>query len=99
MAAPGIHAEIEACVDAVIAAVGRTIVLGVPLGIGKPNRFVNALWRRALADPTLKLSIFTALTPALPNGRTLLEQRFIGPLRERLYGGYEPLDYAEAVGG
>ncbi len=97
MPAPGIHADIEACVDAVIAAVGRRIVLGVPLGIGKPNRFVNALWRRALADPTLKLSIFTALTPALPNGRSVLERRFIGPLRERLYGGYEPLEYAEAV--
>ena len=97
MPAPGIHADIEACVDAVIAAVGRRIVLGVPLGIGKPNRFVNALWRRALADPTLKLSIFTALTPALPNGRSLLERRFIGPLRERLYSGYEPLEYAEAV--
>jgi len=97
MPAPEVYADIEACVDAVIAAVGRKIVLGVPLGIGKPNRFVNALWRRAVAEPTLKLSIFTALTPALPGGRSLLERRFIGPLRERLYAGYEPLEYAEAV--
>jgi acyl-CoA hydrolase len=97
MRRPETFADIEACIDAVIAAVGREIVLGVPLGIGKPNRFVNALWRRALADPMLKLSIFTALTPALPGGRSLLERRFLGPLRERLYAGYEALDYAEAV--
>ena len=97
MPAPGIHGDVETCIDAVIAAVGREIVLGVPLGIGKPNRFVNALWRRAVADPSLKLSIFTALTPAVPGGRSLLERRFIGPLRERLYAGYEPLEYAEAV--
>ena len=87
MRAPEVHADIEACVDRVLAAVGREIVLGVPLGIGKPNRFVNALWRRALADPGLKLQIFTALTPALPSGRSLLERRFIGPLHERLYAG------------
>lgn len=97
MRAPEVHADIDACVDSVIAAVGRKVVLGVPLGIGKPNRFVNALWRRAVADPSLRLSIFTALTPALPGGRSLLERRFIGPLRERLFAGYEPLEYAEAV--
>lgn len=97
MRRPESFADIEACVDGVLAAVGREIVLGVPLGIGKPNRFVNALWRRAVADPALKLSIFTALTPALPGGRSLLERRFLGPLRERLYAGYEPLEYAEAV--
>lgn len=89
--------DCEACIDAMLAAVGHEIVLGLPLGIGKPNRFVNALYRRACADPTLKLTIFTALTPSVPSGRSLLERRFLGPLTERLYADYEALDYAAAV--
>lgn len=92
-----LHDSIEACVDSVIAAVGARIVLGLPLGIGKPNRFINALWRRVAANPDLQLTIFTALTPMVPAGRSLLERRLLGPLVERLYRGYEPLEYAEAV--
>lgn len=75
--------EVEACVDEVIARVGRQIVLGIPLGIGKPNRFVNALYRRAINDASLQLKIFTALTPAVPVGKSLLEKlrlRHIRPL-------------------
>jgi len=97
MTGPATFDDVEACIDAMLSAVGRRIVLGIPLGTGKPNRFVNALYRRACADPGLKLSIFTALTPRIPKGRTLLERRFLDPIRERLYGTYEALDYAEAV--
>ena len=43
-------------VDAVLAAVPGDIVLGIPLAIGKPNAFVNALYRRIAADPGRRLS-------------------------------------------
>src|SRR5262245_29891866 len=97
MSRPETFSDIERCIDRVIDVVGRRIVLGLPLGIGKPSGFVNALWRRALADSSLELRIFTALTTAPPKGRSLLERRLLGPLTERLYAGYETLEYADAI--
>ena len=40
----------DACVDAAIAAVGKDIRLGAPLGLGKPVQLLNAFYRRAEAD-------------------------------------------------
>lgn len=89
--------DVEACVDALLSRVGKHIVLGLPLGIGKPNRFVNALYRRARNDSSIQLKIFTALTPRVPGARGLLGQRFFEPIRHRLYGSYESLDYGRDV--
>lgn len=89
--------DIEICVDEVLSRVGKRIVLGIPLGIGKPNRFVNAIYRRASNDQSLELKIFTALTPEIAAGRSLLERRFLEPLTKRLYDGYESLEYAAAA--
>ncbi|HXC54650.1 MAG TPA: acetyl-CoA hydrolase/transferase C-terminal domain-containing protein [Rhizomicrobium sp.] len=89
----------EALADAVIAAVGRRIVLGLPLGLGKACHVANALYRRAARDPTLELHIFTALTLEAPGAKNELEKRFIGPISQRLLGGYPKLDYAAAVHG
>ncbi|MBL8250046.1 MAG: acetyl-CoA hydrolase [Candidatus Competibacter sp.] len=86
--------DIDACVEAIIARVGRRVVLGIPLGIGKPNSLVNALYRRAKADPTLRLEILTAITLEKPQGASELERRFLEPLAERLFGAYLDLDYA-----
>lgn len=72
-------------------------MLGLPLGLGKANHVVNALYRRAAADPGLRLTVFTALTLEPPQGGSLLERRFLGPLAERLYGAYPALEYARAV--
>lgn len=94
---PRRHQDVEALVDAVIGRVGREIVLGLPLGLGKANHVANALYRRAAADRSLKLRIFTALTLEPPAGAGELERRFVAPLSERLFAGYPRLAYAEAM--
>ncbi|MBB5019820.1 acyl-CoA hydrolase [Chitinivorax tropicus] len=85
--------QIEACIDQVIAHVGPHIVLGIPLGIGKPNPFVNALYRRVKAHPAYSLRIITALSLEKPKGHSELENRFVGPFVERVFGDYPDLDY------
>ncbi|WP_237065069.1 acetyl-CoA hydrolase/transferase C-terminal domain-containing protein [Microbulbifer guangxiensis] len=86
----------EACVEAVLEAVGKNIVLGVPLGIGKANHFVNALYARAAADPSISLTIFTALTLERPSGSSEIERRFIQPLLDRVYSETIDLAYTPA---
>ena len=77
--------------------VGKKIVLGIPLGLGKPAQFVNALYRRAESDRSIELEILTALTLEVPVGGSLLERRFLAPFCARLYEGYEDLAYAAAL--
>lgn len=87
----------EACVDEVIRRVGKDITLGLPLGLGKPVRFVNALYERARQDPEIRLHIMTALSLLAPRGASSLEQRFMKPFAERLYGDIPELAYARDV--
>jgi acyl-CoA hydrolase len=96
---PALHGDVESCVEALLSDVGREIVLGIPIGIGKPNHFVNAIFARALHDRSIRLKIFTGLTFVKPAGESELERRFAGPLIERLFGGYPDLDYVAAVKG
>ncbi|MBX3445862.1 MAG: acetyl-CoA hydrolase [Parvibaculaceae bacterium] len=86
--------DAAALADAVIARTGKKIVLALPLGLGKPNHFVNALVARAAADPSISLRIFTALTLEVPRAGGGLEGRFMGPVLERLFTGYPELAYA-----
>ena len=90
-------ASADAVAEAIIADVGKTIVLGLPLGLGKANHIANALFARAVADRSIKLTIFTALTLEKPRPSGELERRFIGPVLERLFGGYPELAYAKAL--
>jgi acyl-CoA hydrolase len=83
--------------DAIIARVGKTIVLAMPLGLGKANHVANALFARAAADSSIRLRIFTALTLEKPHPASELERRFIGPIAERCFGGYPDLAYAVAL--
>jgi acyl-CoA hydrolase len=89
--------DVNACVDEVIRRVGKNITLGLPLGLGKPVRFVNALYQRAKDDPEIRLHIVTALSLLAPKGGSSLEQRFLGPFVERLYGRIPELAYARDV--
>ena len=90
---PRLIVHIEATVDAVLDAIPGPIVLGIPLGIGKPNHFVNALYRRIKANPARRLTIITALSLAKPVGTSELERHFLRPLVERVFADYPDLDY------
>ena len=68
----------------------------MPLGVGKANHVANALYARAVADPSIKLRIFTALTLEKPHPKQDLERRFMAPVSERLFAGYPELAYGMA---
>ncbi len=96
-AAPDYHATADALIDAVIDAVGKDIVLGLPLGLGKANHIANALFDRAVADSSINLRIFTALTLEPPAPAAGIARRFTEPLVERLFAGYPALAYVRAI--
>jgi acyl-CoA hydrolase len=83
--------------DAILARVGKTIVLALPLGLGKANHIANALYAKAVADRSIRLTIFTALTLVVPRTKNELERRFLEPISRRAFGGYPALDYANAI--
>jgi Acetyl-CoA hydrolase/transferase C-terminal domain len=87
----------EAIAEDIIRDVGTNLVVGLPLGLGKANHIVNALYARAAADRTIDLTFFSALTLEKPKPSSLLERRFITPVIDRLFGGYPDLAYADAL--
>ena len=87
----------EDCVEATFGRVGKHVVLGLPVAIGKPNTLVNAFVARALADQSLKLTIITALSLRAPRGRSDLERRFIEPFSRRVFGDYPELEYLRLI--
>ncbi|WP_088284095.1 acetyl-CoA hydrolase/transferase C-terminal domain-containing protein [Ideonella sp. A 288] len=99
MNAPRVIDSIEACVDAVLDTVSGDIVLGIPLAIGKPNPFVNALYRRMKGNPARRLTIVTALSLERPVGKSDLERHFLEPLVERVFADYPDLEYVKDLRG
>jgi acyl-CoA hydrolase len=95
--APVSFADPERVADDIIARVGKSITLALPLGLGKANHVANALFARAAADPSISLRIFTALTLETPRGKSDLERRFVAPIEKRLFAGYPELAYALAL--
>jgi acyl-CoA hydrolase len=89
--------DVDHCVEKAIETVGKNIVLGMPLGLGKPNQLANAFYRKAIADPSINLRILTALSLEKPRPKSDLEAKFLVPFVERLFGDYEELEYAKAV--
>src|ERR1700758_1467572 len=87
----------DAVVEDIIRDIGRNLVVGLPLALGKANHIVNALYARAAAGRSIKLTLLSALTLEKPRPSNLLEQRFIAPVIDRLFGGYPDLAYADAL--
>ena len=85
--------SIERAVDDVLARLPVHIHLGLPLGLGKANRFVNALYQRIKLLPERQLTIYTALSLGRPPLGDGLQRRFLEPFIERVFGDYIELDY------
>jgi acyl-CoA hydrolase len=86
-------ADLEACVDAILARTGERVVCATPLGLGKPVSLLNALYARVKADARLHLSILTALSLEVPRAGNELERRFFEPYLRRTFAGVPALDY------
>ncbi|HET7843104.1 MAG TPA: acetyl-CoA hydrolase/transferase C-terminal domain-containing protein [Xanthomonadales bacterium] len=82
--------DLARCIDRILARCGPHIVAAAPLGIGKPNELVNALYARVARDQSLSLTLYTALSLARPRPSAGLEARFAGPFIERHFGANYP---------
>jgi acyl-CoA hydrolase len=89
--------DLDGCVEATLSRVGRHVVLGLPVGIGKPNPLVNAFVRRAATDRAMRLTIVTALSLRAPRWKSGLERRFVEPFARRVFGNYPELEYVRML--
>ncbi len=92
-----VYDSVESCVDFALERVGKRIVLGAPLGLGKPTQLINAFFQRASADPSIELHIYTALSLEIPSPGEDVQARLAKPILERLFGNVEELDYMRAL--
>lgn len=77
---------------------GNDVRMATPLGLGKPNHLLNAIFDHAEKNPNTKLSIFTALSLAPPSVTEDLAKRFFEPFSERQWGkDYPVLKYYKAA--
>lgn len=70
--------------------------LAAPLGIGKPNEFLNLLYDKFKESSHRHLTIYTALSLNPPSTKSLLGKRFLNPFKKRYWGSdYPDLEYAK----
>lgn len=91
--APRYFSDLEPCVDAILAKVGNKVVIAG--GFGRPIHIFNELYRRALADPGIQLTIITGVSFSRPKGSSDLERRFLEPFVDRVFGDLPELEYVE----
>lgn len=89
--------NISECLESIVKNKGKNLVVGAPLGIGKPNHLLNALWQMAKDDASIQLEVFTALSLQVPKGKSLLEKRFLKPFTDRIFPNYPHLIYIDDV--
>lgn len=85
--------SIDQAVAHVIARLPAHIHMGIPLGLGKPNRFVNALYERIRQMPERQLTIYTALSLGRPPTGDGLQGRFLQPFLDRIFDDYPELEF------
>lgn len=94
MPAPRLLNDVETCVDTILDSVGKDLKVGLALGLGKPVELINALYARAKADSSIRLTILTALSLEKPIPGSKLEAAFLQPFLDRVFAGVPDLDYA-----
>jgi acyl-CoA hydrolase len=86
--------SIDAAVERILERGSGHACVAAPLGLGKPNHLLNALYQRVKADPAQRLSLYTALSLDLPQAGSEIERRFLEPFLARQFGAdYPRLDY------
>ena len=89
---------LDSTVAAILSRIDGDLRIATPLGLGKPNRLLNALYDACVSNSSRRLQLYTALSLSPPKGSSLLETRFLGPFVERIYGNdYPRLHYEDAV--
>ncbi|TFF43313.1 acetyl-CoA hydrolase/transferase C-terminal domain-containing protein [Pseudomonas sp. RIT623] len=91
--------SIDQAVEQALARLPSHIHMGLPLGLGKPNAFVNALYARIRELPERRLTIYTALSLGRPPLGDGLQRRFLEPFVERVFADYEELAYLADLRG
>jgi hypothetical protein len=81
---------VESVVERILAAGGSDVAIATPLGLGKPNRLLNAIYGRFVGDPSRRLTIYTALSLDPPEPGSDLERRFLAPFLARQFGERYP---------
>jgi len=83
---PTSDAALDGAIEHLLERAGHHLVVGAPLGLGKPHRVLNALYARIAADPSRRLTILSALSLSRPKAKAGLERRFLAPFVERHFG-------------
>lgn len=95
---PAVLHDLDAAVAHILARVEGPLHVGAPLGLGKPHRLLNALYRSLAATPERSLALYTALSLDPPAAAGGLEGRLLGPFTARHFGADFPrLDYVQAM--
>lgn len=84
------------CVERLRQRLGDDLCVALPLGLGKPVGLVDALYRQACAQPSLSLSLLTALTLERPREDDPIRGRLLNPVFDRVFERYQEPLYAAA---
>lgn len=90
---PDMYNDVATCVDDIIRRVGKTIVFGMPLALGKSYTIVNEIYRRAKEDHTINLTLVSALALEKPGWSSDLERRMMEPIVQRIWEGVPDMEY------
>ncbi len=94
---PKLHNDIEECIDNIINSVGKKIILGMPLALGKSYHLINAIYQRAKKDPDINLTLISALALEKPGWSSDLERRMMEPIIGRIWKGVPDFDYMKDI--
>lgn len=91
-----VFSAIQDAADWLLEQAGMRMVMATPLGLGKPNQLINAIYGKVKNDSNRELRIFTALSLEVPSVGSDLERRFLEPFRRRQWGdNYPDLEYVK----